>query len=181
MQPLLVLGMRVKEQSGNEKATQYIAKALKDYIKWSENDGGYLKKRFIPILTVVTGKPNQPTDRISKAITDQMQFLAQKHRDLLILTEPRTNELGEVELYKRQPPLLYGIIVAQTIAIFVTLDSSKPEAKLRHITHFDFKEPKMDVWNGLALAIICVVARNYMMSIKDEFEEDDDSSSDPDA
>jgi hypothetical protein len=173
--------MRVKEQSESEKATQYIAKALKDYIKWSEIDGGYFKKRFIPVLTIITGKPKEPTDRISKAITDQMQFLAKKHRDFLILTEPRTNEIGKVEVYRRQPPLLYGIIVAQTIAIFVTLDSSNPEAKLRHIAHFDFKEPKMDVWNGFALAIICVVARNYMISVKDEFEEDDASSSDPDA
>jgi hypothetical protein len=181
LQPLLVLGMRVKEQAGKEKATQYIAKALKDYIKWSERDGGYFKMRFLPVLTVVTGKPNQSTDRISKAILDQMQFLAQKHRDFLALPEPRTNELGEVELYRRQPPLLYGIIVAQTIAIFVTLDSSKPEANLRHIAHFDFKEPKVDVWNGFALAIICVLARNYLMSIKDEFEEDDESESDPDA
>ena len=181
MQQVLNLGIRVQEQAGNERATQYIAKALKDYVKWTEKDGGYFKKRFIPVLAVVTGKPHHATDRISKAILDQMQFLAKNHREFLALPEPRINELGEVELYRRQPPLLYGIIVAQTIAIFVTLDSSKPDATLRHIAHFDFKEPKVHVWNGFALAIICVVARNSVMSMKDEFEDEDESESDPDA
>ena len=137
--------------------------------------------RFLPVLTVVTGKPNQSTDRISKAVLDQMQFLSQKHRDFLALPEPQTNELGEIEIYRRKPPLLYGIIVAQSIVIFVTLDSSKPGANLRHIAHFDFKDSKVGVWNGFALAIICVVARNYLMSVKDEFEEDDEPESDPDA
>lgn len=174
MQALLTLGIRVKDSNDNAKQTDYIAKAIKNYIKWSERDGGYFKKRFFPVLTIVTGKPNQPTERISKAITDQMQMLAKQHRDYLALTQPRIDEVGEVELYRRQPPLLYGIIVAQSIAIFVTLDSSNPEAKIRHITHFDFKDGKMAVWNGFALAIICVVARNYIMSIKDEFEDDDE-------
>jgi hypothetical protein len=181
LQPLLGLGTRIKDQHEAGIATRSIERALKAYIKWSEMDGGYFKKRFFPVLTIVTGKPNQPTEQISKAITDQMQLLAEQHRENLLLPEPQINELGEVEMYRRQPPLLYGIIVAQTIAIFVTLDSSNPDAKLRHIAHFDFKESKMAVWNGFALAIICVVARNYIMSIRDELEDDDESSSDPDA
>lgn len=181
LQKLLGLGLDVRAFAGQFKATEYIVKALKDYTKWCEKDGDYFKRRSIPVLTVVTGKPKHSTERISKNITAQMQFLARKHREFLLLPEPRTNELGEVELYRRPPPLLYGIIVAQTIAIFVTLDSSNPEAKLRHISHFDFKEPRVHVWHGIALAIICVVARNYTMSVKDEFEVDDESSSDPDA
>jgi hypothetical protein len=67
------------------------------------------------------------------------------------------------------------------MTIFVTLDSSDPQARLRHVSHFDFKEKNVDVWNGVAIAIIVIVARNYLMSIKDEFEVDDASSSDPDA
>ena len=181
MQILLSLGRRVKDQSEVQTSTRFIEQALKAYVKWTERDGGYAKKRFLPVLTIITGKPSQPTDRISKAITDQMQLSAKQHREYLLLPEPRVNETGEIDPYRRQPPLLYGIIVAQTITIFVTLDSSKPEAKLRHIAHFDFKDGKMSVWNGFALAIICVVARNYLMSIKDELEDDDESSSDPDA
>ena len=181
MQSLLGLGTRVKDQSEAATSTRTIENALRSFIKWTERDGGYAKKRFLSVMTVVTGKPNQPTDRISKSITDQMQLSAKQHREYLLLPKSRVNEVGEVEEYRRQPPLLYGVIVAQTIAIFVTLDSSKPDANLRHIAHFDFKDGKMAVWNGFALAIICAVARNYLMSIKDELEDDDEPESDPDA
>lgn len=179
MEPLLVLGQHVRAATTAERPPEkYIVKAIKDCIKWSERDGGYFKLRFIPVLTVVSC-PNKFSDKINKSIAKQLEFLAQRHREHLALPAPQTNELGEVELYSRQPPLLYGIIVAQTMAIFVTLDSSNPDAKIRHIAHFDFKEKNMDVWNGLALMIVIVVARNYLMSLKDEFEPDDEES-DPD-
>lgn len=110
-----------------------------------------------------------------------MDFLAEKHRANLTLPDSRINEAGETEVYIRHPPLLYGIIVAQTKAIFVTLDSSNSNAKLRHIAHVDFKEEGHAVWNGLAVALVAVVARNYMMSIKDELEDDEEVDDDPDA
>jgi len=183
LQSVLSLGGRVKEKLDIGKPVEkLIAKEIKNYIKWSEMDGGYAKLRFFPVLAVVTARPNQDIASITAGITNQMIFLAEKHRDnLAIHPAGLINELGEVQLYTRQPPLLYGIIVAQSMAIFVTLDSSNPDAQIRHLAHFDFKEKDMDVWNGFALAIIVIVARNYMMSIKDELEEDDDTSSDPDA
>jgi len=50
------------------------------------------------------------------------------------------------------------------------------------VRYVDLKEEGHSVWNGLALAIIVVVARNHIMSIKDELEEEDeDIPSDPDA
>jgi hypothetical protein len=111
-----------------------------------------------------------------------MKFLARQHREHLAFPETpkKFNEHGELRLYRRQPPLLYGIIVAQNIAIFVTLDSSNSEAKLRHITHFDFKDEKVHVWSGFALAILCVIARNNMMAVKHEFEDETEPESDPD-
>jgi hypothetical protein len=38
----------------------------------------------------------------------------------------------------------------------------------------------MDVWNGFAVAILVIMARNYIMTIRDELELDDESSDDPD-
>jgi hypothetical protein len=111
-----------------------------------------------------------------------MMFLAQKHREhLRILPEGQLHEIGEVAKYRRQPPLLYGIIIAQSMVIFVTLDSANPEAKVRHLTHFDFKEKDMDVWNGFAIAFMVIAARNYIMSIKDDLEIDDTPDTDEDA
>jgi hypothetical protein len=182
LQRLFNMGLRVESKVGNGATTEhFIAYEIKKYIQWAEKDGGYRKLRFIPILTLVAARPRESIDSISKKITDQMEFLAKKHRELLVLPAPRMNELGEIELYSKQPPLLYGIIVAQTLAIFVTLDPADPQAKLRHVAHVDFKQNGHALWSGLGVAIVVIIARNYIMSIKDEFEKDDaESEVDPD-
>jgi hypothetical protein len=154
-----------------------ITREVKSYIKWAENDGDYRKRRFIPVLSFVSAKPRQTTDSLSNKITSEMMFLARKHRENLALS---TGEDGIVK-YRRQPPLLYGIIVAQSIVIFVTLDSANPEAKVRHLTHFDFMEKRMVVWNGFAIAYIITMAKDYIISIRDELEIDDTPDPDVDA
>lgn len=181
LQSLLSLGARVKDKIEARKPTERLmAKEIENYIKWSEMDGGFNKLRFIPVLTVVAAAYKEAISSISASITEKMEHLAKKHREDLMLDEPITNEAGGVEIYSRQPPLLYGIIVAQSMTIFVTLDSANPEAKIRHVAHFDFKDKDVNVWNGVAIAIIVIVARNYLMTIKDELEADDQVSSDPD-
>ena len=182
LQSLLSLGDRVNDKIDARRPTERLmAKEIENYIKWSEMDGGFNKLRFIPVLTVVAAAHREAIASISASITAKMETLAKQHRDDLMLDEPRMNEIGEVEIYSRQPPLLYGVIVAQSMAIFVTLDSQNLEGKIRHVAHFDFKDKNVNVWNGVALAIIVIVARNYLMSIKDELESDDQVSSDPDA
>jgi hypothetical protein len=106
-----------------------------------------------------------------------MMFLARKHRDNLAVPTGQTG----AGTYRRQPPLLYGIIVAQSIVIFVTLDSANPEAKVRHLTHFDFTDKRMVVWNGFAIAYIITMAKDYIISIRDDLEIDDTPDEDPDA
>lgn len=182
LQSLMSLGDRVTDKIQVGRPTERLmAKEVESYIKWSEMDGGYNKMHFIPVLTVMAAAHREAISSISDSITEKMENLAKQHRDYLKLEEPRPNEVGEIEIYSRQPPLLYGIIIAQSMAIFVTLDSADPEAKIRHVAHFDFKDKGVNVWNGVAIAIIVIVARNYMMSIKDELELDDQVSSDPDA
>jgi len=177
---LFDLGVRVKDLAKyTNDCVPLMTREIKQVVKWSEWDGGYKRKRFIPVLTIISAKPSQDTDAILKSLRDQMGFLASRHREYLALDEPQVVENGEVELYSSRPPILYGIILAQTMAIFSTLDSSVPEAKTKHIAHFDFKQPGHSVWNGMAIAIIVVMARNYTMSLLETLE-DDDSESDPD-
>ena len=177
---LFDLGVRVKDLSKyTNNCVPLMTRETRQFVKWSEWDGGYKRKRFIPVLTIVSSKPNQDSDAILKSLRDQMGFLARRHREHLSLDEPRVNEHGEAELYSSSPPILYGIVLAQTMAIFSTLDSSLPNAKTKHIAHFDFKQAGHSVWNGMALAIIIVMARNYIMSMLGTLE-DDDPESDPD-
>ncbi|KAH8808878.1 hypothetical protein F5884DRAFT_882726, partial [Xylogone sp. PMI_703] len=183
LQSLVTLGARVKEKYEIYlPAEKIMAKEIQNYIKWSETDGDYANLRFIPVITVLAARPGDKYDVIHKAIVDQLRFLALQHRQALSLPAPgRINTKGEVVLYSRRPPLLYGIMCAKTMAFIVTLDSADSKSEGRFITHFDFKELGKDVWNGLAIAIVVMCARNYMMSIKDELQPEEESSSDPDA
>jgi hypothetical protein len=184
LQSLLTLGVRVRDNITVDAPTERLmAREIRSYIKWSEKDGGYYNMRFLPVLTVVAAQSGQSIDSISTDLNNQMKFLAKRHRHhLAILPAGRINELGEIEMYTRKPPLLYGIIVAQTMVIFFTLDSANPDATVRHLTHSQFADKKMDVWNEFAIAFTVIMARNYIMSIKDELELDDpDSDPDPDA
>ncbi|TAQ91675.1 hypothetical protein B7494_g65 [Chlorociboria aeruginascens] len=181
LKSLTTLANRVKDKErANLPTERLITKEIENYIKWTENDGGYAKKRFIPVITVMAARPKQSLEQLSRAFEGQMKFLAARHREVLALPPGHINELGEVQLYARRPPILYGIIVAQSKIIFFTLDSSNPDANTKHIRHFDLQESNMGIWNGLSIAIILIVARNYIMSIKADLEDDDEPESDPD-
>ena len=136
-----------------------------------------MKRRFIPVLSFISAKRGQSTDSLSNAITKKLTYLASKHRENLALS---SGKVGAIE-YRSPPPLLYGIIVARSIVIFVTLDSANPDAKVRHLTHFDLTEHRMVVWNGFAIAYIVTMAKDYIISVRDDLEIDDTPYEDPDA
>ncbi len=180
---MITLGSRVRDLLEVRKPPEkLIKKELENYIKWSERDGGYAKQRFIPLLTLVTGHPGQELPDISKAITDQLRFLAQQHRRALALPAPgRLTDTGEVEIFSKPPPVLYGMIIAQSIVVFVTLDSATPVANVQTIAHFDFSKKNLDVWNGFALAILVCMVRNHLMARVDEMQpESTKEEKDPD-
>ena len=175
LQSLLSVGGRVRDNVlCGTRTERPLLREVNAYIKWSERDGGYDRLRFLPVLTVVAARPGQSISSISTSITNQLAFLAEQHRDLLRV--PLTADQGELESFRRDPPLLYGIIIAQTMAIIVTLDSADHNAKIRHLYHVNFKEKGLDVWNSIAIAQVVIVARNFTMSVKEEFDEDDPPS-----
>jgi hypothetical protein len=145
---------------------------FKSYIKWCERDGGYHNKRFIPVIALVVAGHNQTTEKTIQNLTSQMGFLAEKHRENLLLPTPFTNNDGKVEIYRRRPPLLYGLLISKSNVIVVTLDSANPEATIRHIAVFDFLKRAEAMWNGLAVAIVCNAAKRSMIPYVDELEDD---------
>jgi hypothetical protein len=78
LQRLLALGYRVRDLRCNEhpQFERLIIRELKSYIRWAEYDGDYVKRRFIPVLSLVAAKRGQSTDSLSNSITKQMMFLA---------------------------------------------------------------------------------------------------------
>ncbi|PBP23533.1 hypothetical protein BUE80_DR005504 [Diplocarpon rosae] len=182
LQALISLGVRTRDKLVVGKSPEkMIQKEIQNYIKWSEKDGGFFKRRFIPVHTIVCARSSQTAGSIGKAITSQMRFLGERHREQLAIPGGRVNELGEVEMFSRNPPLLYGLIISQTKVILTTCVSDNPDAEVKHIELIDFTNRDMDVWNGFAIAFIIIAARNYVMSIKDELELDSTPESDVDA
>lgn len=176
----LGLEVRMKIEVGRP-VDKYIVKQITDYMKWAERDGGYRNLRFIPVLTVVAAKTTQTTSSMVASVFSEMKFLGERHREhLAALPGSRVDAHGQIE-YARPPPLLYGIVVAKANVILVTLDSVSPDATLEHIQHFDLTRKAEDVWNGFAIAYIVIMARNYIMSIKDTLEPDDYVPDDVDA
>lgn len=180
---LVTLGSRVRSIiAGSRTREEVIKKEIENYLKWAEFDGGYQHKDYIPIVAIVASSPGQDIDSISKAMTESLESLAAEHReDLLVEGSDGGAPGGAPTLYTRIPPLLYGIVIAGAKVVFVTFDSSKEDYKPRTIAHFDFDQDSMDVWNGFAVAILVISVRNYMMTIREHFDDIDTQMSDPDA
>ncbi|KAM0145085.1 hypothetical protein ACHAP3_000207 [Botrytis cinerea] len=143
------------------------------YVEWTERDGGYHRKKFIPVLCLVEGRWRAPAAETTKRLKDQMNFHAESWRRTLQRPPPVVNEFGQTEIYFRRPPLIYGILYIQAKALFVTLDSSDPLAKIRDIHVCDFLDSSKHFWHAISVAIVAKIAQKYMMSIIDTLEDDD--------
>ena len=147
-----------------------ITREIKAYIKWSERDGGYYNRRFLPVLVVVTGKPGQSNARVGDNLMSQFKFLARQHREYL--AEPLSGDDTRGPRFRRTPPLLYGILVVRTLVVIFTYDSSQLNPDLLKITSFNFNgvDSSQEVWDCIGIAAVVICARNYLMATKDEFE-----------
>ncbi|CAG8954617.1 hypothetical protein HYFRA_00004536 [Hymenoscyphus fraxineus] len=183
LQPLIEVGCSVAYDYHNNSPSYIIERrvhrVIKQFNKVVELDGDYFRRRILPVLTLIQTKPGQEAERLIKKITNQMTFLAKRHREYLGAIE---NENGDVKLdpTRRRPPLLYGIIIVRQLVIVLTLDSSDPKANIKTMKNFDLSEKTQSVWNGLGIAIVCTAARKYLAEVKDEFEIESEVD-DPDA
>lgn len=60
----------------------------------------------------------------------------------------------------------------QTLVVIFTYDSSVPNPDLMKTISFNFDgtDSSQEVWDCIGIAAVVICARNYLMSIKDEFE-----------
>ncbi|QSZ34228.1 hypothetical protein DSL72_005818 [Monilinia vaccinii-corymbosi] len=169
------LGRRVHDRYINRTgpAENQMRIFIGKYVEWTEKIGGYHKKKFIPVLCLVKGRWQASAVETSKRLQDQMAFHAGSWRRSLLRPFPIVNESGETEIYFRRPPIIYGILYIQAKALFVTLDSSNPYAKIRDIHVCDFLDTSKHFWHAISVAIVANIAQKYMVSIKDGLEDDD--------
>lgn len=91
---------------------------------------------------------------------------------------PIADEIGEE--FSHDLPTLYGIVIKHTVVAMVTYDVCVPGQEVRSIAMFDFGKPDQDVWNGLAVAILVVICRNYLMDLAAEEEAEKQSAEEED-
>ncbi|KAA8571111.1 hypothetical protein EYC84_000460 [Monilinia fructicola] len=177
------LGRRVHDRyhSGNGSPEHQMKIWIRKYVDYTEKEGGYHKKKFIPVLCLVQGRWKASAAETTKRLQDQMAFHAESWRRSLLRPSPILNALGETEIYFRRPPIIYGILYIQAKALFVTLDSSNPEAKIRDIHVCDFLDSSKHFWHAVSVAIVAKIAQKYMETFKDELEDDDPPESNSDS
>jgi hypothetical protein len=182
LQTLITMGGRVRDVFGppgcQERA---IIREITRYTKWAACDGGYDNKRIPPFL-VVHSAHDSPSAGL---VIDQMlAALAVKHRQRLAHPNAgERDENGDIRMFTVRPPVLWGIVVIQSFVVMVSWDSgaSPEQTTSTNVAQFDFNKADMDVWNAYAIAIMCVMIRNKMMEVADEFESDNEVQEDPDA
>ncbi|KJZ77959.1 hypothetical protein HIM_02596 [Hirsutella minnesotensis 3608] len=73
--------------------------------------------------------------------------------------------------YRRRPPVVYGLFVLRTSVFLLTVDSAKGEtATVSFHEDMHFADFKRSLWNGLTVAIAVCLARDELMSRRDDFE-----------
>ncbi|MCJ1252362.1 hypothetical protein MMC24_000167 [Lignoscripta atroalba] len=68
--------------------------------------------------------------------------------------------------YRRPLPTIYGIVIYNTVASFVTYDARHPGKPIRTISLCNFADEGQDVWNAFAVSILVIVVRDWVMALE---------------
>jgi len=151
---------------------------IESYIRWSERDAGLRRGKHIPVLAVSTAQAGQSTQDVIDSVTAKLQHLAGRYREKWRIhpsvegsgeNDHGDKEKGKEDEFEHDLPTLYGLVIAHTIVAVVTLNATQPDKPVRSIALFDLGDDEQDVWNAFAIAIVVVLARNYLIGLR-QFE-----------
>lgn len=161
---------------------EILRREIESYWKWSMQDAGLAKTDHIPAITIATAVPHESVASVVGRVTDQLHEMGNQFRSLW-LDYSRCSEMDKEKdkHYVHKLPTLYGIVIKYTVVAFLTYDASKPGQAVRCVGTYTFGKEGQDVWNALAVSILFIRARNYLMELAEEGElgdvvddEDDD-------
>ena len=179
---LLSLGARVRDRVFTRLPPEpTIQKAIIDYRRWAFRDG-FLDLRDLPpnlaIQVSTTSSAAGAAASIGK-LTTKMHSYAQTYRDFFRVSE------SELALYHRDGlsyhrsyhgdyhgdlPTIYGIVITSTVVAVFTHDSDQPDREIRHAGNYDFGEKGHDLWNALAIAILIMQVRSFLLTLSERVE-----------
>lgn len=160
-------------------------------MRWSDRDAGLNRQNHIPVVAVSTAQEGQATQDVIDNVTAKLKHLAALYRAKWLIhpsvegngendqgdkgkgkgkekekeKEPEKDKEPEPE-YEHELPTLYGLIIAHTIVSLVTLNATHPDQAVHSIALFDLSDEEHDVWNAFAIAIVVILARNYLVSLR---------------
>ena len=146
-------------------------------------DAGLSKTKHIPAIVIATAAPSESVANVVGRITDQLHNIGNQYRSLW-LDDKRSSPSDEWQYYVHDLPTLYGVVIKFSVVSFLTYDVTVPGQAVRCVGSYNFQKEGQDVWHALALSIIFIRARNYLMELKEEGElgeEIDSDSPDEDA
>lgn len=144
-----------------------IRKHLETYYRWSMADAGLQHIQHIPVISIATAAPNESTASVLNRLNDQLHTAAEKYYSLWI-DEDATND---IELcYFHDLPTLYGVLITRSVVAILTHDTIHPGEAARFLARCDFQNEDTDGWMALALSVLFIRARNYLMELEEQGE-----------
>ena len=171
---------RVRRSLSPEETLQ---REIESYFRWSMRDAGLSKTDHIPAIAIATAVRKESVAGVVGRITDQLHHMGNRYRSLWLDRE-RSTETDELQYYVHDLPTLYGVVIKYSVVSLVTYDVAKPGQAVRCLGTYNFQKEGQDIWHALAVSIIFIRARDYLMELKKEGELGDeikDDSTDEDA
>lgn len=160
-----------------------IQREIESYFRWSMQDAGLIKTEHIPAIAIAAALPQESVASVVGRITDQLHHMGNQYRSLW-LDRARSTRTDDVVYYTHDLPTLYGVVIKYSVVSLVTYDVAKPGQAVRCLGTYNLQKEGQDIWHALAISIIFIRARDYLMELKEEGQlgdEVDDDSTDEDA
>lgn len=160
-----------------------LEREIESYFRWSMRDAGLSKTEHIPAIAIATAVPKESVAGVVGRVTDQLHHMGNRYRSLW-LDRKRSTETDDLQYYIHDLPTLYGVVIKYSVVSLVTYDVAMPGQAVRCLGTYNFQKEGQDIWHALAVSIIFIRARNYLMELREEGElgdEANDDSTDEDA
>lgn len=160
-----------------------LQREIESYFRWSMRDAGLSKTNHIPAIAIATAAPKESVAGVVGRVTDQLHHMGSRYRSLW-QDSARSTESDGVQYYVHDLPTLYGVVIKYSVVSLVTYDVAKPGQAVRCLGTYNFQKEGQDIWHALAISIIFIRARDFLIELRKERElgdEADVDSTDEDA
>lgn len=182
---------RIHEKLAQEPS---LKRALFNYQRWMIRDARLKRKRFTPIMAILTAYPDESVERLCERCEKRFRKDGKAWHRKMVADEPRgrsrsRDDTAEVEedpisepTQNPQPlPILYGVLVKRSIMMLVSwnpnpaivpqgaastdANGDAPSNPMRTLGTYNWAAEGHDVWHALAAAIVFCKVRNTLVEL----------------